>query len=396
MKKIAIISFGGLPLPAVKGGAVENLIQFFVENNEKEKNAELTVFSSYDSKAEIEASKYQNTKFVYIKRHGVIDPIVNFTNRVFKKLRFSSIFQIFPYLIDIVKIIKKSDFDCVVVENRAEYVPYLKRKINIPIFLHMHNDYLDSKYYLANSVVKGCTKIIAVSDYIKNCVLTIENSRNHVSVLRNVIDTKAFMNVLPDVRCRLREEYNIKQDDVVFAFVGRLTPDKGIEELIDAFSSVAQKHTNVKLLVVGAEWFSDSSEGDYLKKLRSKSIGIEDKIIFTGYVDYLRISEQYACADVVVVPSIIGEACGLVVLEAMASAKALIVSDSGGIPEHIDSKCAIVVPRKEKFAKGLSEAMEKLISDRMLLESMGEHGRCRASNYDKENYLARLLEQIES
>lgn len=40
-EKIAIISYGGLPLPPVKGGAVENLIQFFVENNEIQKKAEI-------------------------------------------------------------------------------------------------------------------------------------------------------------------------------------------------------------------------------------------------------------------------------------------------------------------------------------------------------------------
>ena len=55
MKKIAIISYGGLPLPPVKGGAVENLIHALVENNEIQKQAELTVFSVHHEAACAEA-----------------------------------------------------------------------------------------------------------------------------------------------------------------------------------------------------------------------------------------------------------------------------------------------------------------------------------------------------
>ena len=393
MKKIAIVSYGGLPLPPVKGGAVENLIQFFVENNEQSKLAELTVFSSYDSAAECEAHKYKNAKFVYIHAHKARDKITRFTNLAFMKLRFGARFQVFPYLIEIVKIIKKSDFDCVIVENRADYVPYLNRKLDIPVILHMHNDYLRSGYYLARSVVDSCDKIIAVSDYVKKCILTIKDT-DKVAVLRNVIDVKSFAGVSADVRNRVREAHGIGRDDVVFAFVGRLTRSKGVAELVEAFSRVAEKHSNAKLLIVGAKWFSAGNESEFTKQLQASSERVKDKIIFTGYVEYSRIAEQYACADVVVVPSVAGEACGLVVLEAMASGKALIVSDSGGIPEHIAPGGAIVIPRGEGFVGGLSAAMEKLIMDSALVKSMGENGAARADMYDRNEYLKHLLDLI--
>ncbi len=394
MKKIAIISYGGLPMPPIRGGAVENLTQFFVENNEKSKVAELMVFSSYDSAAERESKKYKNTQFVYIHPHKVFDKITGFTNRVFKKLRFGAGFQVFPYLIDIVKILKSSDFDYVIVENRAEYVPYLRKQAGIPIILHMHNDYLKDGYYLADSVVNGCDKIIAVSNYVEKCILTIKGA-DKVSVLRNVIDVKSFSCVSAEARNRTREMYGIKSDDVVFAFVGRVTRSKGVSELVKAFSSVVTKHSNARLLIVGAEWFSSGAQSEFIKELQASSELIRDKIVFTGYVDYSRIAEQYACADVVVVPSIAGEACGLVVLEAMASGKALIVSDSGGIPEYIADGGAIVVPRGDGFTQGLADAMERLASDASLAKSMGENGAAHAIMYDKEGYLERLLGLLE-
>lgn len=395
MKKIAIISYGGLPLPPVKGGAVENLIHFLVQNNEERKIAELTVFSSFDEKANTESQKYINTKFVYIKNHTIADKITGFTNRVIRKLRFGAVFQSYPYLIDIVKLIKKSDFDCIIVENRAEFMPYLRKKVNVPLILHMHNDYLNNKYYLARKILNSSAKVIAVSDYVKNCVLTINENAENVDVLRNVIDVKRFMNVPLDVRNRLRKEYKIKDSDVVFAFIGRVTPGKGVAELVEAFSILAEKHSNVKLLVVGAKWFSASSDSDFIKRIRLDSEKIKEKIVFTGYVDYNHIAEMYACSDVVVVPSIVGEAVSLACLETMAAGKALIASDSGGIPEHIDSQCSIEVPRGENFVKGLVDAMDKLVLDRELRNSMGAQGRIRSLMYDKEKYLDRLLELIE-
>ena len=59
--KVAIISGGKLPVPAVKGGAVETGIQQLVEQNEIYKNIELTVYSIYNDEAIIESKKYKNT-----------------------------------------------------------------------------------------------------------------------------------------------------------------------------------------------------------------------------------------------------------------------------------------------------------------------------------------------
>ncbi len=394
MKKIAVISYGGLPLPPVKGGAVENLIQFFVQNNEEEKIAELTVFSIYDQAAEGESRKYKNTKFVYIGRHKALEPVTEFTNRIFRKLRFGAGFHVYPYLVDIVKIINRSDFDCVVVENRAEYTPYLRKKVKIPIYLHMHNDYLNSKYYLAKRVVDSCDGIIAVSDYVKKCVLTVEKDPSKVSLLRNVIDVSSFANVAPNARIELREKYAIKDTDTVFAFIGRITRGKGVAELVEAFSRVAANHANAKLLIVGSEWFSADKDGEFIKMLQARAAHIKDRIVFTGYVDYSRIAEQYACADVVVAPSLVDEACCLVAIEAMASGKALIVSDSGGIPEHVDSSSAIIIERGERFVDTLASTMESLILNPESIARIGESGKRRAIMYDKANYLKSLLDII--
>ena len=68
-KKIAIICPAELPVPSVKGGAVETLIDHFLDENEKrgEQALEIIVYSVYDINAELESKKYKNVKFKYFK-----------------------------------------------------------------------------------------------------------------------------------------------------------------------------------------------------------------------------------------------------------------------------------------------------------------------------------------
>ena len=53
-----------------------------------------------------------------------------------------------------------------------------------------------------------------------------------------------------------RQKFNIAEDDIVFLFSGRLTPEKGAEELLKAFTEVAQKVPNTKLVIAGAFFFN--------------------------------------------------------------------------------------------------------------------------------------------
>ena len=64
---LAIITSGFLPVPAAKGGAVENLIENFLNENEKYRKMNLTVFSVYEENAIKEATKYKFTSFEFIK-----------------------------------------------------------------------------------------------------------------------------------------------------------------------------------------------------------------------------------------------------------------------------------------------------------------------------------------
>ncbi len=64
-KRIAIITTGYFPVPATRGGAVENLVENLINENERKGNVDLNIFSAYDKKAEKLSRKYKNTSFEY-------------------------------------------------------------------------------------------------------------------------------------------------------------------------------------------------------------------------------------------------------------------------------------------------------------------------------------------
>lgn len=81
MKKVAIITAGVLPVPATKGGAVENLTEILLKENEKNPNFEFTLFPIHDPQAEKLSQDYKHCKFRFIKTNRLI-------YRIFRALRF--------------------------------------------------------------------------------------------------------------------------------------------------------------------------------------------------------------------------------------------------------------------------------------------------------------------
>ena len=89
MKKIALIVPSELPVPAVMGGAVEELVTILIEQNEIEQKAEFIVFSIANTKAEEQAKKYKYTKIIYLPVASIWDRLVNrflrYANKFYKR-----------------------------------------------------------------------------------------------------------------------------------------------------------------------------------------------------------------------------------------------------------------------------------------------------------------------
>jgi glycogen synthase len=124
-----------------------------------------------------------------------------------------------------------------------------------------------------------------------------------------------------------RRTFALPEEKIVL-YVGRLVYEKGIHILINAVPKVVEK-VNAKFVIVGS---------GYMKEQLSnivKSMGLEHKVLFTGFVEEENLLKLQKCADVSVVPSLF-EPFGIVALEAMAAKSPIVVSDTGGLSEIVD------------------------------------------------------------
>jgi len=164
---------------------------------------------------------------------------------------------------------------------------------------------------------------------------------------------------------RLRRRLGIPAQAPVALFVGRLTRDKGIPELMKAFSQISNQFPEFRLLLVGC--FED---GDPLPVDIRKLLETHPRVIFAGAVQ--DTAPYYALADFLLLPSH-REGLPLVVLEAQAAGKPVIGASATGIVDVIvDGETGLLVPVGD--VPRLAEAMTRLISDKGLAGKLGLGG----------------------
>lgn len=343
--KIAIATFAGLPSPPVKGGAVETLIDNICQINEKKKKLDIDLFSITDKNAEIKAAEYHQTEFVYYQKyHSKKINAKSITWKLFKKSIPDKTMS------GIISLINKEDYDFVIITSINNEMEYIFRKIHSKVVWYLHGDPLSVLSTDAiERITKQCYSIITVSDFVKSRVKSAAPECRVVTV-RNCTDLVP----IPDkevtaVKQKIRNKAEIGMKDKLFVYIGRITPIKGVYELVQAFVSADMQ--NGKLLIVGAP--SNRDEEIYLEKIKKIA---NSNVKYWGYADHDKLNELYCAADCVVAPSICQEAALLIGLEASVCRRRLIATNIGGIPEYID-KNGLLVNYDEKFVENLAREL---------------------------------------
>lgn len=305
---IAIVSPSSLPIPAVKGGAVETGIQQIIDENEKS-NTKLVVFSYYDNKAYEKSLNYNNTEFRYF-RPSKLEKIRNFIikciNAFFRKLKINIEFnKQIGYVNFIIKNAKNNNIDKILLKNNPMFVNKIKKKLkdNVKIYLQLHNDFLNNNIFNGKKISKNCYKIITNSEYIKKRVLTIKDVKEEKIVInKNCLKLSEYLSKEDDVK-KIVEKYNIKLDKKMILFSGRIVKQKGIKELLLALELLKDKEWN--LYILGSKWFGKNQRDKFSKEICNlKNNFKENNIITVGYVPHNEIAIWNKLADIVVVPSI--------------------------------------------------------------------------------------------
>jgi len=174
----------------------------------------------------------------------------------------------------------------------------------------------------------------------------------------------------PDHRSVMRARLNIPQHATVIVFVGRVTRDKGVAELVDAFVELADESSTLYLLLVGPF----EPELDPLPQRTRASIESDARIQQVGF--HTKPEEYLAMADIFCLPSY-REGFGTVVIEAGAMGLPTVATSVTGLVDAVrDGETGLLVPARD--AKALRAALQALVESVDLRGRMGRAARVRA------------------
>lgn len=232
------------------------------------------------------------------------------------------------------------------------------------------------KMYLADRLLQGwCRKIAAVSSAVKNSLIKHGIKEKNIVIIHNSVDIAKY-NKEPNLA--LKEKLGIPQDVFVFLTIGRLIPQKGMDVLLKA---LAQLRGNLVLLIVGR-----GAEERALKQLTT-DLDIERKTIFLGVRN--DIPDILSICDIFVLASRY-EGLPVVVVEAMASAKPVVITDFEASQDIIVSgENGLVVERENIDA--LAKAMAALMSDRDWRDRLSQNAYKKVQDFSVQNHADRML-----
>ena len=243
MMKIAVLTCGMLPIPAVQGGAVENLIDFYLAYNDVHRLHDITVYSPWDPKVVNHPALSSDVN------HYVYIDVTSLKTRIGRKLyHYFHSNEYYNYFIEyyfekVYAHLKRQQYDCILLENSPGHALKLSQRGYHNLILHLHNDLLNSKSPYHDVIFNSLNKILTVSDYIKERVSTIQPS-SKIQTIHNGIDLKNFS---PQKDSTVtRQDLGLSEDDFVMIYSGRINKDKGVSELVDAMLQLSNGTTPPK------------------------------------------------------------------------------------------------------------------------------------------------------
>lgn len=163
------------------------------------------------------------------------------------------------------------------------------------------------------------------------------------------------------------------------AYIGNLHPRKNLATLVEAFSLLRERGLRHKLAVIGGGGLGRLHSVEYHKlSRRVADLGLEDEVVFTGYVADERLKSLLVQADMLVFPSIY-EGFGLPPLEAMACGVPVITSRRASLPEVVGDAALLLDDPLD--AGEIADKVERLLGDRALRSSLVEKGREQARRF---------------
>lgn len=299
-----------------------------------------------------------------------------------------------PYSYRASRIIQQLAPDIVHVHNAAQlYVDllrYLGRGGPHPI-LHMHNE----KHIPA---LVDPFPMFVVSRYLQGWYAQ-RQPQAIIQVITNGADMRHISPMREDrLRAKLRERLGVPLGKKVILFVGRISPEKGVLDLVLAFKELLAHRKDMFLLLVGE--FSERRRGAktseravYGERIKAECRNMAGFCHYTGSVDPTSIQDYYHAGDLVVIPSEFEEPLCMVAIEAMAAGVPVLASHKGGLPELIDHGKTGFFIESPKVPENFAAQLHRLIDQTDTLREVAAEARQYVEKHHDWDEVARQTEE---
>ena len=387
---IAIVVPEMLPVPPVKGGAVEHWVNE-VTNRLNLKHFAITVISRPSG-----VSGNPNIEYVGIPWTRLEKACYWLKERISWRnpLRYIAKLQnVLSYGLRVSKQVQAADI--LIVHNEPNLLLLMRKPKHQQWILHVHNDHLNHALFrwCYRRVLQKVDAVICVSGYIQQAAIsTFPEYADKFNVLYNATDVETFRPYGELAEANVQAFLNLPKATPFILYVGRLTQDKGVDVLIQAFNHVLQVHPQAKLVIAGSSFFDGAAKTVYQQSLQQLAAPIAEHIVFTGFIPHHQLKYLYAAAHAVVVPSVWQDPCPLVVLESMASGTCIVASKVGGVPEVVEHGVTGVLVNPNQ-ANELAIAMIDLLQHPHKAQQMANAARQKVESGYAWEHLVNQLEQ---
>jgi glycosyltransferase involved in cell wall biosynthesis len=216
--------------------------------------------------------------------------------------------------------------------------------------------------------LRRAERVICLTNAMRaELITTFDVDPDRVVVVPNGVDRHRF------------RQHTVSRSDAELLFVGRLTPQKNVDALLEAVAKLRDVGQKPMVRIVG--------EGEERDRLQLKAAGLLlSNVVFEGRRTSSEVADDYACATAVVLPST-HEGMPLVLLEAMAAGAPVVASN---LPEIAEAGGDAILTVDPLTPGTLAEALGRVLDDPRLRDRLSEAGRTRAGLYTWEAVIATI------
>ncbi|OPY56524.1 MAG: Spore coat protein SA [Pelotomaculum sp. PtaU1.Bin035] len=356
--KVALVCSEKLPVPPIRGGAIQLYIEGIVPYLKK--RHQVTVFSINDPELE-DHETVNDVEYCRVSANGKN----NYVTLISREL-------------------SERQFDIVHIFNRPKSLSFFcKASPGSKFILSLHNE-MFAPDKIGNEQAVMCLEtvrqVITVSDFIKK---TVENNyplaAGKVRTVYSGVNPGEFYPVWTEearkIREKIKSQFGIGNGKIVLV-VTRFSKKKGVHLVISAMEEVLKKYPQSVLLVVGSKWYGSDRVDDYVSHVYNLAKNIPDKhVIFTGFIPPRQVVDFFSAGDIFVCASQWQEPLARIHYEAMAAGLPIVTTDRGGNAEVVEGYGNGIIVPEYNNSRDFAWAINYLLENPAIALAMGRQGR---------------------